>query len=83
MVAYVQIRVLTACVMVPSVSTARNPRPVVLRILGICNNRPSKEKKFKFFRFVVERLEPTELLEVGKPRFPPREEEMTQDKLIA
>jgi hypothetical protein len=56
---------------------------VFYEIGGFVNNRPSKEKNFKFFRFVVERLEPTGLLEVGKPRFPPREEEMTQDKLIA
>jgi hypothetical protein len=52
------------------------------RILGR-HNRPIQEKNLKLFRFVTKRLEPTGLFEDGEPRFPPGEEWMIEDELIA
>jgi hypothetical protein len=52
------------------------------RILGR-DNRPIKEKNLKLFRFVTERLEPTGLFQDSEPQFPPGEEGMIEDELIA
>jgi hypothetical protein len=46
------------------------------------DNRHIMEKNLKLFRFVTERLEPTGLLEHGKPQPPPGEEWMTEDESI-
>jgi hypothetical protein len=47
------------------------------------HNRSIKEKTLRLFRFVTERLEPTGLFEGGEPRYPPGEEGMIEDELIA